>query len=458
MMQDKFFIISKLGIYLKYFPFSMMRTRYQFLSWPLLLISAFFLLGIFFVAKDAFAQVSSCPGIASTQLSPDGNYKATAFGCVEGWTDPNDNCIPAKQPPECSGMSGPDCERKLNWYAANVDVFGVNKKVLVTRPDTGKSVVVMTIDIGPACSRELANGPLIDLSYSAATYLGNGGGGNYETVSAKAVADDTPLGPTDGSGISTLPSTGNGTTTGGGGSYSLSLKVRLKPGTKDTYLINRATAQAYGGGSASAGTGQGAPAGSVDANCKPTGTLPSDPGAELKNKYNINTEGFSSAGIINIYEMFTCISTSKVPTLLNGVTTTVHSGISPSLGSIGMDCNATCNVWIPEGTNAFKFILTHEFGHVINIMAPRGATHSTELSNAWSQEGGLSPYSGPYYGGQGGCPVKGDGEDYAEMVAYYLNPTLGGKTGACDSRDDPKNSLFEDTHFPLHLAVAKQVL
>ncbi len=81
MMQDKFFIISKLGIYLKYFPFSMMRTRYQFLSWPLLLISAFFLLGIFFVAKDAFAQVSSCPGIASTQLSPDGNYRATAFGC-----------------------------------------------------------------------------------------------------------------------------------------------------------------------------------------------------------------------------------------------------------------------------------------------------------------------------------------------------------------------------------------
>ena len=457
-MQDKFSTISKLGMYLKNFPFSMMRTRYQFLSWPLLLISAFFLLGIFFVAKDAFAQVSSCPGIASTQLSPDGNYKATAFGCVEGWTDPNDNCIPAKQPPECSGMSGPDCERKLNWYAANVDVFGVNKKVLVTRPDTGKSVVVMTIDIGPACSRELAQGPLIDLSYSAATYLGNGGGGNYETVSAKAVADDTPLGPTDGSGISTLPSTGNGTTTGGGGSYSLSLKVRLKPGTKDTYLINRATAQAYGGGSASAGTGQGAPAGSVDANCTPTGSYPSDPQGELQSKYKITTQGFGGEGIKMIYEMVTCVSTSKFPAVTQGVSTTIHNAISPSIGSIGMDCDSTCNIWIPEGTSAFKFILTHEFGHVINIMNTREVSHSTELTNAHEKEGGLSPYSGPYYGGQGGCPVKGAGEDYAEMVAYYLNPSLGGKTGACDSRENPKNSLFEDTHFPLHLAVAKQVL
>lgn len=438
----------------------MMHAKKQLLNWPIIFIYSVFLMGVFFIARDAFAQVSSCTGIASTQESPDGNYKATAFGCVDGWTDPNDNCIPAKQPPECSGLSGPDCERKLNWYAANVDVFGVNKKVLVTRPDTGKSVVVMTIDIGPACSRELANGPLIDLSYSAATYLGNGGGGNYETVTAKRVADDTPLGPTDGSGISTLPSTGSGTTTGGGGgSYSLSLKVRLKPDTKDTYLINRATAQAYGGGSATASSsGQGAPPGSVDGQCKPTGSLPSDPGAELKSKYGISTSGFSSAGIINIYELFTCVSNSKVPTLLTGVSTTIHSDISPTIGGIGMDCDSTCNIWIPEGTNAFKFILSHELGHVLYYSNPRETMHVSEFENAYSSEGGLSPYSGPYYGGQGACPVKGSAEDYAELVAYYLNPTQGGKTGACDAREDPKNSLFQDTHFPLHLNVGKQVL
>lgn len=434
----------------------MIRTVKHFLNWPILLITSFFLVGVFFIARDAFAQVSSCPGIASTQVSPDGNYKATAFGCVDGWTDLNDNCIPAKPPPECSNLSGPDCERKLNWYAANVDVFGVNKKVLVTRPDTGKSVVVMTIDIGPACSRELDNGPLIDLSYSAATYLGNGGGGNYETVSAKVVADDTPLGPTDGSGITTLPSTGSGSTAGGGGSYSLSLKVRLKPDTKDTYLINRATAQAFGGGSATAsGPGQGAPPGSVDGSCKPTGTLPSDPGAELKSKYGISTSGFSSAGVINIYELFACFSSSRVPSLLK-TPVTIYSDVRANGGGIGMNCDGGCGIWIPEATNYFKFILTHELGHVLYYTNPAEVMHVSDFENAWAKEKGLSPYSRR----NDGCEGLGDpnmDEDYAELVAYYLNPT-GGRTGACDPGSGPLNPLYETSNYPLHLEVGKQVL
>lgn len=241
----------------------------------------------------------------------------------------------------------------------------------------------------------------------------------------------------------------------GGGSYTLDLV--LKPTEKDTYVLNKATAQAIGGGGGS-GTGQGAPPGSVDGQCTPTGTYPSDPGGELQSKYKISTEGFGADGIKMIYELATCVSTSKFPTLLGGTSTTVHNAISPSLGSIGMDCDSTCNVWIPEGTNAFKFILTHEFGHVLYYTNPRETMHVSEFEDSWNKEGGLSPYSGPYYGGQGGCPTKGAVEDYAEMIAYYLNPTMGGKTGACDSRDNPKNSLFEDTHFPLHLEVAKQVL
>lgn len=440
-----------------------MRVKKQLLSWPILIIYFIFLIGVFFVVKNAFAQVSSCPGLASTQPSPDGNYKATAFGIVDEWADPGDApYAPAYgNPPEyCSAeMSGPECEKKIRWFAANGDIFGKWKKLLVTRPDTGRSVVVLTIDRGPACDQELTKGPLIDLSYAAAViYLGNGEGGNYETVSVKPVADDTPLGPTDESGITTLPNVGNGTTSGGGsGSYTLTLKVRLKPGTKDTYLINRATAQAIGGSGTASGLGQGAPPGSVDGQCTPTGAYPSDPTAELQSKYKISTAGYSSDGVKMIYELATCLSPSQLPSLI-GKPTTVHNAISPTLDGIGMDCDATCNIWIPEETNAFKFILTHEFGHVLYYTNPSETMHVSDAENAWSSEGGLSPYSGPYYGGQGSCPTKGAVEDYAEMVAYYLNPTMGGKTGACDSRDNPKNSLFEDSHFPLHLNVAKQVL
>ena len=113
---------------------------------------------------------------------------------------------------------------------------------------------------------------------------------------------------------------------------------------------------------------------------------------------------------------------------------------------------------MPDNLNAFKFILSHEIGHVLYYSNTRELMKVAEFENAWAKEGGLSPYSGPYYGGQGGCPTKGMAEDYAELVAYYYNPTQGGKTGACDSRDNPKNSLFQDDHFPLHLEVAKQVL
>lgn len=158
-----------------------------------------------FIIPTVHAQ--SCSGLASTRKSPDGNYHVTAFGCVDGWTDPDDNCIPAHPPSSCSGLSGPDCERKIRWFAANTDVFGISKRLKVTNAKTGKSVVVLTLDRGPACSEEIEHGPLIDLSYDAAIYLGNGTGGNYETVKVEEVSDSTPLGPTDGSSATATTAT-----------------------------------------------------------------------------------------------------------------------------------------------------------------------------------------------------------------------------------------------------------
>jgi len=269
--------------------------------------------------------------------------------------------------------------------------------------------------------------------------------GNMQTFSnrAKYLADNYNGTVTGGSGATT-----------GGGSYSLDLI--LKPLSKDSYVLNMATAQAIGGGSG--GSGQGAPPGSANGQCTPTGAPPTDPGAELLSKYKITTQGFSSEGVINVYDLFTCLSSSRVPSLLGKTDIVIHNDVRPNNAGIGMSCDAGCGIWIPEGTNAFKFILTHELGHVLYYTNSPEVMHYADAENAWSSEGGLSPYSGPYYAGQGNCPTQGAVEDYAEMVAYYLNPTLGGKTGACDSRDNPKNSLFEDTHFPLHLNAAKQVL
>ncbi len=157
------------------------------------------------IAPKAQAQIS-CPGFTSSIKSADSMYNITVFGCtnavgnINPYTDPTDNCNPAHAPTECSevGSEKGACEKKIIWYAANTDIFGVNKKIKLTNPKNGKSVVVMTIDQGPSCTQEKQHGPIIDASYPAAVSIGTSG--NYEQVKVEPVSDTTPLGPSDGTG------------------------------------------------------------------------------------------------------------------------------------------------------------------------------------------------------------------------------------------------------------------
>lgn len=140
----------------------------------------------------------ACSGFTGTTIPPNGNYKTTAFGCVNGWTDPGDNCLPAcgNPPGLCNGLSGPDCERKLGWFAADADRYGCFSRLKITNPITKKAAVVIVIDRGPACSQEqIHKAPIIDLSYTAAKYVGGTNGGNYEVANVEKVSNTTPLGP-----------------------------------------------------------------------------------------------------------------------------------------------------------------------------------------------------------------------------------------------------------------------
>ena len=163
----------------------------------------------------SFESSWSCSSTAGNKKSQSGSYYVTSFGC---WIDssgnhrgdPSDNCIPwcmsgaASQgrshiyDPLCGSMSGPDCERSLQWYTAGADRFGCGARVKVTNPKNGKSAVLAVIDRGPACWVEnKVDHWVLDMSYPASYHLFNEPKAATEKgeVIVEQVSDSTPLGP-----------------------------------------------------------------------------------------------------------------------------------------------------------------------------------------------------------------------------------------------------------------------
>jgi hypothetical protein len=105
----------------------------------------------------------------------------------------------------------------------------------------------------------------------------------------------------------------------------------------------------------------------------------------------------------------------------------------------------------------FKFILTHELGHVIRNCQTKEKSQYWSHVDAFNNEGAVS-----YYGAHASMCTGSDNlsEDYADMIAYYLNPKAGLATAACSPDKSPINPFFGTTppQKPLHFDVAKQVL
>lgn len=165
---------------------------------------------------SASCGVKEAPGIppipsgcsfTSKTPSSNGFYRRTSFGCNNGFPkDPYDNCIPAcpklssvekasSTPPtpsgtvSLSGLDGPGYESAIEWYSANADEYGCNKKIKVTNPENGKAVIVIAIDRGPSCS-VMSSGLKFDISQ-----VGSRAIDSPDIVKVETVPDDTPLGP-----------------------------------------------------------------------------------------------------------------------------------------------------------------------------------------------------------------------------------------------------------------------
>jgi hypothetical protein len=154
----------------------------------------------------------ACNGSFSSTPSTSGAYYITNFGCWvdakgDAHSDPGDNCMPS---PDCfeqakaAGLcnpddSGPDCEKRVNWYTADVARFGCLARLRITDPSTGKSVIAVALDNGPSCSavENNAGHEVIDTSGRVTEYLFGGEKGWKERtpVQVEEVGVSTPLGP-----------------------------------------------------------------------------------------------------------------------------------------------------------------------------------------------------------------------------------------------------------------------
>jgi len=146
-------------------------------------------------------------GFTSREIPSNGLYASSWFGCYRKsdgsiYKDPYDNCEFACGPRGyCpSGQSGPECEADLMWFAADADRYGCGGLIRVTNCDTGRSVVLVTLDRGPNCKsvEKSCSAPVLDMSRPAMEYLFDGkryGGCDHKRVVVEKVAQGTPLGP-----------------------------------------------------------------------------------------------------------------------------------------------------------------------------------------------------------------------------------------------------------------------
>lgn len=172
---------------------------------------------------------------------------------------------------------------------------------------------------------------------------------------------------------------------------------------------------------------------------------------EVQRQFGISMIGFDQQHLQWAWEKFWEVSGTNFNSLVRGAVIEVTDISSTS--QIG--CPPSRSVLVgqfPEET-AFKHILTHELGHVIRNCAGRQVAQETAFLNAYSKEGGVS-----YYANNAFTCTKSDNpsEDYAEMIAFYLNP---GTPVASYLKCYPAvQSRYTEQGFPLHHQVAQNVL
>ena len=174
---------------------------------------------------------------------------------------------------------------------------------------------------------------------------------------------------------------------------------------------------------------------------------PSDLRQGIIDEFGITFNGLSQEKLQYAWEKFWDIKHTKFFDLLGNVTIDIHDDTSEQV-----NCNLIRlrrGLVEDGGEVLFKAVITHELSHIIYHCNDESLSHTVDHENAFAAEGGVT-----YYGEvacYGTAPIT---EDYAEMLAYYLNPGVVEQTG-CGSRGVVP---YADGKFPKHYATAKMIL
>lgn len=198
----------------------------------------------------------------------------------------------------------------------------------------------------------------------------------------------------------------------------------------------------------------------------PTGSIQPPPvTGNLKqaiiDEFGITMNGFDQEHLLWTWERMWEVSNSNFTSLLRGsrVESTGYEGISSQIGCFGGEVSLRLGQYYPK--EFFKFIILHEFGHIAQACNPLEKTRMIDQRNVYDQEGPISWYAG----NTGVCFEPGYNnnynEDYADMLAYYLDRTSpswtsGPRKCVPPAEYNPVNPYIRN--FRLHYNVAQSIL
>ena len=187
------------------------------------------------------------------------------------------------------------------------------------------------------------------------------------------------------------------------------------------------------------------------------GIRPEAPPAEgdlrgaIQEKFGISMNGYDRQRMQWAWEKLWDVSNTNFVELVRGSVIEVTStSNSHQVGCPGAAVAVYLGPFNDEYT--FKQAFIHELGHVIANCSTKQTANWNAYLKAHVAEGGVS-----YYGGHAESCTGSDSisEDFAEMIAFYLNPGYAVSIVRCNQAGEKVDMASQ---FPLHFQVAQAIL